>query len=123
MNEFRIVGYMGADAELRSTGASGKTVAKLRVAVNPRPYKKDGEYVNPPAQWFHVDVYLPKTAEWAGAKLTKGSHVLIVGELRPRSYEQAGETRWTMDLVVNDRSSGHRVEALSLKGDEQAPAD
>lgn len=122
MHEFRLIGYMGADAELRQLG-SGKSVAKLRVAVNPRPYKKGDGYVNPPAHWFHVDVYLPKTAEWAGAKLTKGSQVLIVGELRPRSYDQAGETRWTMDLVVNDRGSGHRVEALNLKVDEQAQED
>lgn len=124
MNQFQIIGHMGADAEVKNLN-SGKQVAKLRVAVNPRAYKKDGgEWVNPPAQWFYVDVYMPATVEWAGEKLTRGSKVLIVGSLRPREYtDGSGEVRWAMDLVVNDRGEGHRVIGLDLKEGDQAQDD
>lgn len=114
-------GYLGADAEIR-TLASGKRVANLRIAENPRAYKdrETGEWVNPPAQWFYVSIYIPGIVDWAEKKLTKGSAVGITGELRPRKFTDngTGEERHTLDLVVNSRN--HSVIGRDLKSDDQA---
>lgn len=117
-------GHLGADAEIR-TLASGKRVANLRVAENPRAYKdrETGQWVNPPAQWFSVSIYVPGIVDWAEKKLTKGSSVGITGELRPRKYidNSTGEERHTIDLVVNNRA--HSVIGRDLKEEDQARDD
>lgn len=126
MNRFEIIGHLGDRPEIRTLNGGGQ-VANLRVAVNPTPYKDrdNGEWVNPPADWFYVSVYMPATVKWAEKKLTKGSQVRVQGSLRPRKFSDnhTGEDRWVMDLVVNNSRKGHEVVGLNLKPDEQAGDD
>jgi len=106
-NKVVLMGNATRDPEVRQTN-SGKTVANLTLAVNK---KTGGEETV-----AFVDVTLwERTAEIAQQYITKGSNLLIEGELVQDNWEQDGQKR--SKLKVN----AHRMVMVGKKEAESEP--
>ena len=91
---------------------SGKTVCSLTIAVNRRYKDADGKTA---ADFFSVQAW-GKLAEVCARYLDKGSKVLVLGELRNRSYEaKDGSKRTVTEIIANE------VEFLSPKTGPATP--
>lgn len=107
-NKVVLMGNATRDPEVRQTN-SGKTVANLTLAVNK---KTGGEETV-----AFVDVTLwERTAEIAQQYITKGSNLLIEGELVQDNWEQDGQKR--SKLKVN----AHRMVMVGKKEAEPVAA-
>ncbi len=80
-NKVTLIGFLGNDAEVRTNG--DRSLTTLSIATK-SSYKKDGKYIEH-TEW-HRCVVFGKLGEFA-AKLTKGAHIQVEGELRSRKYE------------------------------------
>lgn len=94
-----IVGNLGADPEMRYT-PSGVPVANFSVAVNRRWTGQDGT-AQERTTWFRVTAWR-KDADNVTKYLSKGSPVLVIGELEEPSVWQAkdGEYRASLDVTA-----------------------
>lgn len=107
INSLTITGRLTADPELKNT-QSGIAVARLRVAVNGR--RKEGEnWVDKPG-FFDVDVWAGQ-GENCGRYLTKGSFVVIEGELDWQEWvdRESGQKRSTVRIKAHNVHFGPRV--------------
>jgi len=86
----QIVGRIGRDAEIKTT-PSGATVCKFAIATN------SGFGDNQETFWINCSMWGGR-AEKIVRHLTKGSSVLVVGELKTRTFPK------------NDGSTGHSLE-------------
>lgn len=108
MNEpsITITGTACADAELRFT-PSGKPVARLTVACNPRRLDQGtGEWVDGTASFWTCEVWGP-AAEHTAESVRKGDRVMVTGKVRanvwtPADGEHAGVEQRRMDIVVEE---------------------
>ena len=80
LNKINLIGFLGADAEVRNANSRSFTTLSLATKSSYKD-KKSGEYVTH-TEW-HRCVVFGKLAEFA-ATLTKGAHVQVEGELRSR---------------------------------------
>jgi single-strand DNA-binding protein len=100
MNEasLQLTGNLTTDPELRYT-PSGRAVANLRVAANPRRYdRQSGQWVDGQTNYFDVAV-------WAGPEnvaesLSRGDRVIIFGNLRTQTWTPEGADKARSKLVV-----------------------
>lgn len=122
VNKSIIIGFLGADPELRHTGA-GKAVCNLRVATNERWTDKAGQ-AQEHTEWHRVTIWGARAV--AAAKyLTKGRQVYVEGRLRTRSWEDKdGNTRYTTEIVAQDiQFLGSGKSKPAGKDDAPAAAD
>jgi single-strand DNA-binding protein len=111
-----IVGYLGADPELRYL-PNGDAVVNLSVATSEKYKDKSGQPVET-TEWHRVS-FFGRIAEVCGEYLRKGSLVYIEGSIRTRKYtDKDGIERYTTDI------KGSRMKMLgSSNGDgEERPA-
>ncbi|MGB0591454.1 MAG: single-stranded DNA-binding protein [Myxococcota bacterium] len=95
MNSVFLVGRLGADPELRRTGA-GKGVCNLRVATERGG--KEGKSQGP--DWHRVVVW-DRQAETCAQFLQKGRMVAVSGRLQHRTWEtDKGEKRTSTEVVA-----------------------
>jgi single-strand DNA-binding protein len=95
-----LVGNLTDEPELRFT-PSGVAVAKFSVAVNRRTYDaQSSEWKDAGTDFHRVSVWRT-LAEHVAGTLTKGMRVIVVGDLRSRSWDdtKSGEKRtgWEVD--------------------------
>jgi single-strand DNA-binding protein len=101
MLRVELIGNTGAEAEQRYT-PKGNAVASLRVAVNQRRQRPDGE-AEETTTWFTVRA-MGAVGERA-ADLSKGQRVLVIGRLDIRPYQRQDGTPgvaydvWADDIV------------------------
>lgn len=103
-----LVGSLGKDPSMRYT-PSGVPVASFSLAVNRPQKQEDGSYKDI-AIWFNVTAWR-KQAETVSQYLTKGSKVLIVGEMeeaRPFT-DKSGNNRASLEVTA------HTIKFLSSK--------
>lgn len=94
-------GNLVDDPELRFT-PNGHAVANFRIAVNRRIKDANGEWKDGDALFLTCNVWRD-AAENAVENLTKGQPVIVMGELRQRSYEtKEGEKRTVYEVEVED---------------------
>jgi single-strand DNA-binding protein len=120
-NRSTLIGFLGKDAERRSTKTNNIPYTVLSLATKTSwKDKTTGEYVSR-TEW-HRCIAWGKLGEWA-ASLMKGMHVQIEGELRSREYvEKVGEKKAKVD--VKRRVSEIRVDSiLKLDRAERDQAD
>lgn len=98
LNEVQLIGYLGADPEIRYT-KEGEAIANLRIATSDSWKDKDGKKQER-TEWHRV-VMFSKLAEIAGEYLTKGSLIYTKGRLQTHSWEKDSETRYTTEIVAN----------------------
>ena len=93
MAQIEVIGNVGKDPELKFiSGAKGDfAVAKFSVADTPRE-QKNGEWVEGETTWYFVSV-TGQLAEAVTDKVTKGSKVLVRGDLRSFEYKKDNETK------------------------------
>lgn len=109
MNKVILIGRLCADPECSQT-ATGKTVAKYRLAVD-RAVKAEGQ---PDADFLPCVVW-GKGAEFAQRYLRKGIKIAVEGRIQTGSYEKDGVRHYTTDIVVD------RHEFCESKGGNAAP--
>lgn len=90
MNKVILTGRLTKDVDFKYT-QNGKCVALFSMAVN--GFKKEDVY------FFNI-VAWNKTAELCGNYLTKGSKVLIEGQLTTRSYEDNSGSKKTVTEII-----------------------
>jgi single-strand DNA-binding protein len=92
-----VVGNLAADAETRDAG--GTPVLAFRVASNSKR-KVNGEWVDA-VTWVSGSLFGDRGAKLA-QYMTKGSTVVIRGNLELREYEKDGQKRSTLEMRVED---------------------
>ena len=116
-NRVMITGFLGRDAETRTT-RNDSTFTKLSVATK-RSWKnrETGEYESQ-TTWHRCVVYGPLAA--FAATLLKGAHVQIEGELRNREYTEhaSGQNGAPMKSITEIRA--FRVIKLDRPGKSNA---
>lgn len=96
-----VVGNLTSDPELRFI-SSGAAVAGFTVASTPRTFdKQSGEWRDGEALFLRCNVWREQ-AESVAESLSKGMRVVVVGQLRQRSYESNGEKRTVYELEVEE---------------------
>lgn len=97
MNKFIILGRLCADPEINYSG-DGKAVARFNFAVN-RRFKRDGEAE---ADFFNCVVFGKAAETFEKCNISKGTKLLIEGEMRSNNYtDRDGVKRYGMQVVVN----------------------
>ena len=105
LNRVSLIGNLTADPEVRETN-SGKTVAELRLAVDP-PSKPNQEANDRSASTSQAEPIYVKVVLWERAAqnarqfLQKGSQVLIEGRLRMDRWQdkETGQTRRALKVA------------------------
>lgn len=109
LNKVILMGRFTRDPELRSTPQS-VSVCNFGIAVT-RNYKTGGNYESD----FINCVAWRNTAEFISKYFKKGNLVCVEGSLQSRSWEQEGQKRSTIEVMVD---SAYFVE--SKKGQEES---
>lgn len=99
--QITLVGHLGRDPEMRYT-PTGVPVTNFSMAVS-RTWTDQSGQRQEKTLWFRVAAWR-KLAETVSQYATKGSHVLVVGELEePRTWTDAkdGSTRAGLEVTAN----------------------
>ena len=98
LSTITIAGHLGRDAELKD--AKGNSLCEFSVAVSK---KVRGEKST---AWYRCTLW-GKRGEAVAQYLTKGSAVIVSGELIPREYKgKNDELRTSLDINVHELSFG-----------------
>lgn len=109
MNKIILSGNLTRDPELKVT-ASGKSLARMSIAVS-RQYSKES------ADYFNLTAW-DKTAEFCAQYLKKGSAVLIEGRVENDNYEKNGVKHYGVNIQVE------KLESIGKRqGDSTPTAD
>lgn len=109
MNKAILVGNLGADPEVRTTG-SGLAVANLRVATSERQKDRTTGEWGEHTEWHRVVVF-GRTAEVVQQYCQKGRQLYIEGRIRTRKWQdQAGNDRYSTEII------GDTVKLLGSRG-------
>jgi single-strand DNA-binding protein len=84
-NQYTIAGFIGKDAEIKFL-SNGTPVVKFSVATK-KSWKDDSEEWKEKTQWHNV-VAFGQGFQQLAARLDKGTHVLVQGELNTREYDR-----------------------------------
>jgi single-strand DNA-binding protein len=110
VNRVILVGHLGADSELRYTGA-GAAVAKFRVATSEVFKDKDGNR-REDTEWHRVNLW-GKQAETLQQYLQKGKQVYVEGRLQTRKWQdKEGQDRYTTEIEATEMQMLGRREGM-----------
>ena len=115
VNKVILIGNLGADPELRSTGG-GTAVSTIRLATTDRVKDKEGQWSDR-TEWHNV-VLWGRTAEVVHQYAKKGRQLYVEGRLQTRKWEDKdGGTRYATEVVAET------VKLLGGKGDAGESGD
>jgi single-strand DNA-binding protein len=89
-NRITLIGFLGQDAESRST-PNGTVHTRFSLATSVSWKEKGSREYKTRTEWHRV-ISWGKLAEWAGT-LQKGAYIAVEGELRYREYTPAESDR------------------------------
>jgi len=119
LNKAIIIGNLGADPEVRSTGG-GQRVATLSVATSRQWSNQSGERQEK-TEWHRVVLWNTKfsqLADIAEKYLKKGDKVYVEGRIEYRTWEdREGNTRYTTEINAREL-----IMLSGRMGGEEAPA-
>lgn len=133
LNKVTLIGNLGADPEVRSTGG-GQRVATLSVATSRQWSNAAGERQEK-TEWHRVILWNTKfsqLADIAEKYLKKGDKVYVEGRVEYRQWEdREGNTRYTTEIngreliMLSGRSGGGPDDGPPSRGRSQraAPAE
>ena len=127
LNKIMVIGNTGRDAELRMT-PQGKPVASFSVAVNRAWTPSDGGERREETQWFSIQCWGDRLANFAQQYVTKGRLVYVEGRLQTRTWtDREQKERTTVEIVANDIQllggpRGERGEGEAARPAEVAPS-
>jgi single-strand DNA-binding protein len=101
INKVILVGNLGADPEVRHTGA-GSAICNIRIATSEKWKDKESGETQERTEWHRV-VLFGKLGEIAGKYLKKGRQAYIEGSLRTNKYtDKDGIERYSTDIVASE---------------------
>jgi len=108
--QITLIGNLGKDPEMRYT-PSGQPVTTFTMAVSRTWQNQEGQRQEK-TTWFRVTAWR-KLAETASQYLTKGSRVLVVGEVEePQAYiDREGKPRASLEVTAQN------IRFMSAKGE------
>ena len=121
MNHIHIMGRLTKAPEISST-TTGKTVAKFSVAVD-RKYKKEGQQE---ADFFPC-ITFDKQAEFVERYLTKGTKVVVSGEMNLDKVEKDGKKTTYPKIKVSEiefaesKKNETKDDFITVANDEELP--
>ena len=96
VNRVFLIGHLGADPEIRYTGA-GKPVANFRIATSEQWNDKQGQRQEK-TEWHRI-VAWDKLAELCGEYLAKGRQVCVEGRIETHKWQDKdGNDRYTTEV-------------------------
>lgn len=98
-NKTVLMGNLTRDPELRST-PNGSQVASFSLAIN-RTWKNASGEQQEAVDYIDCNIW-GKPAEIITQYMKKGSGILVSGRLQQRSWEQEGQKRSKVEVVVED---------------------
>lgn len=98
-NKVVLMGNLTRDPELRTT-PNGQNVASFSLAVN-RSWKNAAGEQQEAVDYIDCNIW-GKPAEIITQYMKKGSGILVSGRLQQRSWEQEGQKRSKVEVVVED---------------------
>lgn len=125
VNKVILVGSLGRDPETRYTQA-GAAICSFSVATSERWRDKQTNEQKEQTEWHNI-VCFARLAEIAAEYLRKGSKVYIEGQLRTRSWEQDGQTRYRTEInarelqMLDSRPQGQQAPAPGPNRQQPAP--
>jgi len=100
-NFVQIVGTVTRDPELRFT-TGGAAVCSFGVAWNPRRRNANGEWENGEPSFFNCTAWRDM-GENIAASITKGTRVVVTGEISARNWEDRdGNKRTSIEINVDE---------------------
>jgi single-strand DNA-binding protein len=118
LNVIAMVGRLTRESELRYS-SGGMAICSFSLAVNRRKRTADNRWEDE-ANFFNCTMF-GKSAEGLNQYLEKGRQVSILGELRQNRWEQDGQNRSRVEIIVNslqllasaggDRPEGRRTDS------------
>ena len=100
VNKVILVGYLGADPEIRAT-QSGERIANLRLATTESWRDKSSGDRKEKTEWHRVTIFNDGLANVAEQHLRKGSLVYIEGSLNTRKWtDQSGQERYSTEVNI-----------------------
>ena len=109
MNQITLIGHLTADPTTRAT-QNGVTVCSFTIGVTRSRKDANGEKQS---DFFRINTWR-QTADFCGKYLTKGSKVVVTGELNLNSFKgKDGNLRYSLDVQAD------KVENLTEKPKEQ----
>lgn len=96
MNKFITSGRVTNDVEIRHN-TNGSTIARFNFAVR-KTFKKDNE---PDADFFNCIVFGKLAEVFERTNVSKGTKLILEGEMRNDNYEKDGVKHYGMQYVVN----------------------
>lgn len=99
INKVILIGNLGQDPELRSTGG-GTAVVNLRIATSERRKDRDGNWADH-TEWHSV-IAFGRTAENVAQHVKKGRQLYIEGRLQTRQWEDKDGGKRSSTEVVAD---------------------
>ncbi len=118
-NKVVLMGNLTRDPELRST-PSGQQVASFSLAVN-RTWKNANGEQQEAVDYVDCNAW-GKAGEIISQYMQKGRGILVSGRLQQRSWEQDGQKRSKIEVVVEDFNFVGGGDGPSDGGGSSAPA-
>jgi single-strand DNA-binding protein len=121
LNRAMLIGYLGADPEVRYIPDGTATVSVSLATSNTWKDRASGERMER-TDWHRV-VFFGKLAEVVGDHLKKGSQIYVEGTLRTRKWEDKGVDRYTTEVRAQQLTMlGRPKESGSGKASTAKPA-
>ncbi len=118
LNRAEILGYLGADPQVRHTNDGGKVVTLSIATGEVWTDKATGERKER-TEWHKVVIFNAQIADIAERYLRKGSKALLSGQIQTRKWQDnQGIERYSTEIVL----AAYRGQLILLDGKDQRPA-
>lgn len=99
LNKAILMGHLGKEPDFHTMG-NGTDLAKFSVATTRKWKDRSTGERKEDTSWHNIVVFNPYLVDVTRNWLTKGTRVYIEGEIKTRSYEKEGETKWITEIIV-----------------------
>lgn len=100
LNRVMLIGNLGKDPEVRSTN-DGREIASLTIATSEHWKDKNTGERKEKTEWHRVVIFTEGLVKVAKQYLSKGSKVMIEGQLQTRKWtDQSGVERYSTEVVL-----------------------
>lgn len=121
INKVILIGYLGADPEIRRL-QSGDPVVNLRIATSESWRDKNSGERKEKTEWHQVVIFNDQIAKVAEQYLRKGMKVYVEGSLQTRKWtDQAGNDKYSTEVVLQKFRG--ELQMLDTKEKPSAQAD
>ncbi|MDR0967848.1 MAG: single-stranded DNA-binding protein [Rickettsiales bacterium] len=119
INKVILVGNIGSDPQVRTTG-NGQKVVNFSLATSERWKDRATGEQKEQTEWHRVVIFNPNLAEVAERMLQKGTKLYIEGQLKTRKWQnQQGQDVYTTEVTLNQFSG----QMVILGGAKQMTGD